>query len=89
MGNYTVTRSITVDAPAARVLALITDLHRWVDWSPWEDTDPALNRTYSGAQSGVGQRYAWRGNKKAGEGTMEIIDFEKGLGRLKVAAERA
>lgn len=74
MALYTVTRSTTVDTPPDRVLPLIADLRRWTDWSPWEDLDPQLHRTYSGATSGVGQRYAWRGNKKAGAGTMEILE---------------
>lgn len=41
-------------------------------WSPWEQLDPAMVRTYDGPPSGVGVKYHWRGNKKAGEGQMEI-----------------
>jgi hypothetical protein len=33
-----------------------------------------LKRTYSGADSGKGAAYAWEGNKKAGQGRMEITD---------------
>jgi hypothetical protein len=36
--------------------------------------DPALNRRYSGASSGVGAVYDWQGNKKVGQGRMEITD---------------
>jgi hypothetical protein len=54
------------------VLGLINDFHEWTAWSPWEDLDPALQRTYSGPSSGVGAHYAWQGNRKAGEGSMEI-----------------
>ena len=43
-------------------------------WSPWEDLDPALERTYTGPDHGVGARYAWSGNRKAGRGSMEITD---------------
>lgn len=72
--NYTVVRRTTIAAPAADIHAHIHDLHRWVDWSPWEGLDPDLSRTYSGAELGVGARYAWSGNRKAGKGTMEILE---------------
>jgi hypothetical protein len=54
------------------VHALIDDFHEWPAWSPWEDLDPDLQRTYTGPATGVGAHYAWRGNRKAGQGTMEI-----------------
>jgi hypothetical protein len=54
------------------VHGLVNDFHEWPAWSPWEDVDPALQRTYSGPDSGVGAHYAWSGNRKAGSGSMEI-----------------
>ena len=72
--TYTVTRSTTVDAPPSRVYDQIIDFRRWTDWSPWEDLDPALERHYTGAESGVGAVYAWSGNRKAGRGQMEIVE---------------
>ena len=51
---------------------LINDFHEWPKWSPWEDLDPDMERTHSGAEAGVGAHYAWDGNRKAGEGSMEI-----------------
>jgi hypothetical protein len=69
---YTVTRSTTIVAPAERVHALVADFHEWPKWSPWEDLDPAMRRSYAGADVGVGARYAWEGNRKAGKGDMEI-----------------
>ena len=72
--TYTVTRSATIDAPPARVYEQIVDFHNWTNWSPWEDLDPDLKRTYSGSESGKGAAYAWSGNRKAGEGRMEITE---------------
>lgn len=71
---YTVERSKEIDAAPARVFALIADLHEWTHWSPWEDLDPDLRRSYSGAATGVGAVYAWSGNRKAGQGRMEITE---------------
>lgn len=43
-------------------------------WSPWEDVDPDMRRTYGGADAGVGATYAWDGNRQAGAGSMVISD---------------
>lgn len=67
---------MTVSAPVESILPLISDLHRWVDWSPWEGLDPDLQRTYSGAESGEGAAYAWSGNKKAGSGHMLVTGVD-------------
>src|SRR6478735_11795761 len=70
--TYTVERSATINADPAHVYAQVVDFHRWTVWSPWEELDPHLQRTYSGPEAGVGATYAWKGNRKAGEGRMEI-----------------
>ena len=73
MADFELARSTTIEAPAATVHALINDFHEWVAWSPWENVDPALRRTYLGPDAGVGAAYEWSGNRKAGQGRMEII----------------
>ncbi len=75
--TYTVERSRTIDVTPDRLFALITDFQQWTRWSPWEDVDPDLHRAYAGAESGAGATYAWAGNRKAGEGTMEILRAEQ------------
>ena len=72
--NFHISRSIEIAAPPEQITPLLRDLHAWRTWSPWEDTDPHLERTYSGAESGVGAAYAWQGNSKAGAGRMEILE---------------
>jgi uncharacterized protein YndB with AHSA1/START domain len=72
--NYEVEREIHVDAPPAAVYERIVDFHRWSAWSPFEDLDPAMDRTFEGAESGVGAIYRWSGNMKAGTGRMEMVD---------------
>ncbi len=71
--TYTVVRSARIHASSESLYRLIADFHRWTEWSPWEGLDPDLQRTYSGPHSGRGTKYAWSGNRKAGEGRMEII----------------
>ena len=72
--TFSVRRAAVVNAPAEKVFPLINDFHRWGTWSPWENKDPAMKRTYSGAQSGRGAVYAWDGNRNVGSGRMEILD---------------
>lgn len=69
-----VQRAISIKAPAERIFPLINDFHQWINWSPYEDKDPAMKRTFSGADTGKGAVYAWDGNKNVGSGRMEILD---------------
>src|ERR1700732_4067436 len=71
---FSVERAIDVKAPPDRIFPLINDFHQWVAWSPYENKDPAMKRTYSGAESGKGAVYAWDGNGNVGSGRMEILD---------------
>ena len=72
--SFSVTRAIDITAPAERIFPLINDFHQWVAWSPWENKDPALKRSYDGPASGKGAVYGWDGNKNVGSGRMEILE---------------
>jgi len=72
--TFSVRRIATIKAPPERIFSLINDFHQWGAWSPYEHKDPAMNRSYSGAESGKGAVYAWEGNKNVGSGRMEILD---------------
>jgi uncharacterized protein YndB with AHSA1/START domain len=69
-----VQRAIGVRAPAEKIFPLINDFHRWKAWSPYENKDPAMKRSYRGAAGGKGAVYGWEGNKNVGSGRMEILD---------------
>lgn len=73
-GQFRYQRSTRIDAPPERVFEKINDFHHWPSWSPWEELDPAMARTYSGPASGKGAVYDWNGNKKVGQGRMEITE---------------
>ena len=62
-----VQRAASIQAPPETIFPLIADFHRWTSWSPWENRDPELKRTYSGAASGKGSVYV-------GSGRMEITE---------------
>ena len=71
-GSFRIERSATLQAPPEKIFPHIDDFHRWTAWSPWENIDPQLKRSYTGAANGPGAVYAWEGNSKVGSGRMEI-----------------
>jgi Polyketide cyclase / dehydrase and lipid transport len=72
--TFRVERAIDVKAPPEKIFPLINDFHQWVSWSPYENKDPAMKRSYSGAESGKGAVYGWEGNDNVGAGRMEILE---------------
>lgn len=72
--SFSVQRSASIKAPPEKIFSLINDYRSWPQWSPYENRDPEMKRTYSGAATGKGTKYAWEGNRQVGSGEMEIID---------------
>jgi uncharacterized protein YndB with AHSA1/START domain len=74
--TMTVSRSARIQATPDRIFPLIDDLRQWERWSPWEELDPNMTHTYSGAERGLGAVHEWKGNRKAGQGRMEITSVD-------------
>ena len=72
--TFRVERSVTVNAPAEKIVPHIADFRQWSAWSPWEHLDPAMQRSFIGAPAGKGSIYEWSGNSDVGQGRMEILD---------------
>jgi ribosome-associated toxin RatA of RatAB toxin-antitoxin module len=72
--TFSLSRSIVINAPASAAFAVVNDLHRWDEWSPWSKRDPQMKKEFSGAASGVGASYAWDGNKEVGKGHQTIVE---------------
>ncbi len=71
--TFRLERQTTIKVPADQIFAHLNDFRAWAAWSPWEKMDPAMQRTHSGATSGVGASYGWEG-PKVGAGRMEILE---------------
>jgi len=71
---FRIERSARIGAAPERVFALVDDLQQGCGWSPWENVDPGLKRSYSGPAGGKGAVYAWEGNSKVGVRRMEITE---------------
>ncbi len=74
MSRFEISRSVTIRAPREHVHALVDHLPTWEEWSPWEALDPAMRHEYTGPERGTGATHHWVGNRKAGEGTMQITE---------------
>ncbi len=70
--TFTLSRSITINAPAEKAFVLVNDFHNWKQWSPWAKLDLAEKETFSGSTQGEGAMFAWDGNSKVGAGKMTI-----------------
>ena len=72
--TFAVQRSVTIAAPPERIMGLVCDFRNWRSWSPWEELDPAMERSFAGAPIGVGAVYSRKGNADVGAGRMEIVE---------------
>ncbi len=70
--KFSLIRSMDIKASPETIFAHLNDFKNWGAWSPWDKMDPDLKRNFSGSESGKGAHYSWIGNKKVGEGNMEI-----------------
>lgn len=73
--QFTVSRSATVNAPPAKVYALLQDPREWKRWTVWNQRDPAMAIEYSGPASGVGAAWAWK-SATEGDGKMSFTAAE-------------
>src|ERR1700690_671401 len=67
-------RSISVSAPPEKVFLLINDFRQWPRWAPQDREDVTMQRSFSGAASGVGAVSEWNSKGNAGKGRMSITD---------------
>jgi uncharacterized protein YndB with AHSA1/START domain len=75
---FRISRSAVLTAPIDRLFEHVEDFHHWAAWSPFAKLDPDMTTTFEGATKGVGARYGWSGNSKAGQGKMAITDSVPG-----------
>lgn len=69
-------RSVHIERPAGMVFAVVNDLSRFNEWSPWYPLDPDATYRYEGPASGPGATMHWSGDSAVGTGTMRILESE-------------
>jgi len=75
--TFTVARTAEIAAPPEKVYALVADPRGWKQWSAWNRRDPQMRIDYSGPQSGMGAKWAWK-SKSQGDGEMTFTAAEPG-----------
>jgi len=73
--KFRVERSTEIRAPAEKVYALVQDPREWAKWTVWNQRDPRMTMSYSGAPSGQGAKWSWQ-SKSEGNGAMEFTRAE-------------
>lgn len=76
-GKIAVERSIAIGAAPDKVFAIVGDLKRGSDFSPWVEADPNAKYEFSGAEIGVGQKMSWQSaHPEIGTGSMTVTEYE-------------
>lgn len=86
--SFRVQRATTIDAPAEKLVGILTDLRRGAEWSPYEKKDPAMKKTFSGPASGPGAKLEWDGNGDVGAGSLTVADVTPTKVTLNLAMTR-
>lgn len=77
--DFRVERSVVIDAEPARVHALVGDLTRWEEWTPWKEVDPEVQTTLGSQTSGVGASQSWTDSSGGGDLVFTESSVENGI----------
>jgi hypothetical protein len=75
---YVIQRDVVINAPQEKVFAYVRQLKNQDHFNKWVMVDPDMKRTFKGTDGTVGFIYGWNGNKRAGEGELEITAIHEG-----------
>lgn len=75
--EYSLKRTIVVDADKETVKNYMKNFENFQDWSPWAEMDEDMDVKISENPSSVGSKYEWKGNEDVGEGVMAITDISQ------------
>ena len=73
--HFKVERSMEIAAPPEKIFPNIEDPRAWAKWTVWNQRDPNMQMTYSGAEKGQGAKWSWR-SKTEGNGSMEFSKID-------------
>jgi effector-binding domain-containing protein len=68
-----VSRETTIDAPAATVFALASDVRRMQEWSPWVDLPQNFSPTFRGPGRGPGASVHWK-SPQTGSSRLTVVE---------------
>ena len=69
-----VERTALIQAPPDKVFAIVANLRRFNEWSPWSGLDPKAVYTFTGPEQGMGQKMSWASaDPNVGNGAMTYL----------------
>ena len=74
--DFSIERSIEINASPEAVFDEVNSLKKWDAWSPWIARDPSIANAYSGPEAGVGAIVTWT-SEKSGDGKQTITLSER------------
>jgi carbon monoxide dehydrogenase subunit G len=84
--KFETSKSISINADAATVYAMVSDFNQWSQWSPWAKRDSKMINTITGSAGTVGHKMDWV-SESEGSGSLtidEVIADQKVTTSLKM-----
>lgn len=76
--SYAVSRNITINKPVTEVYNYLKYIKNQDHWSPWQERDPDMKKTFTGTDGEVGFVSAWESDhKQVGSGEQEIVGLKE------------
>jgi len=77
--EWTVERSLAVNAAPAKIHPLVGNLEGWPWWMPWMEEDPAMKLTFEGKAGEPGSKMIWK-SEKMGNGRLTVTRSDPATG---------
>ena len=78
-GEVNSQRSIDIEMPPDQIFAVVGDLRRGKEFSPWAEIDPNTQYEFEKPEPGIGQTMRWQStHQDVGSGSMTVTEYEPG-----------
>jgi len=74
--SYNIEKSIIINKPVREVMDVVGNLNIYSEWNPWQQTEPASQKTITGTPGTPGHKYAWEG-RKIGVGSLTLRERDE------------
>lgn len=77
--EYSITRTVVIEASPGQVHELVGDLNNWPRWIPWLTGDPSTVATFDDQTTGKGAHFFWQTDSGGGELTFTRSQADWGV----------
>lgn len=82
-GDIAYERAISINAPVDKVWQNVSSLKAMDKWSPWNDLDPNMKKTWAGTTGTAGEQMCWESpNDQAGRGCQTVTKIDEAARRI-------